>query len=97
MGDAELTRRRTLVRTQHRPLTKSGILQVKYPTGKEARDRLPGPLTATVLQPVSKGVFEGSAAVVLPVGDGERVGVEGDGYGAMAEVFLERSWGLLLW
>jgi hypothetical protein len=28
-GDVELTRRRSLVRTQHRPLRKTGVLQVK--------------------------------------------------------------------
>jgi hypothetical protein len=37
MGDVELTRRRTLVRTQHRPLRKSSILQVKRRTSKRTQ------------------------------------------------------------
>jgi hypothetical protein len=69
----------------------------KIRTGKGAWDRPSGPLTATVLQPVGKGVFEGSAGVLLCVGEGESGCVEGDGYSAVAEVLLQRSRSVLLW
>jgi hypothetical protein len=51
MEDAELTRRRPLVRTQHRPLRKSSILQVKRPT----RERAGAHFLAPLLQPGSLG------------------------------------------
>ena len=43
----ELTRRRTLVRAQHRPLRKSSILQVKHRTSR----RNGKPILALLLQP----------------------------------------------
>jgi hypothetical protein len=38
-----LTRRRSLVRTQHRPLRKNGVLQVKCDSGWEGRELLSDP------------------------------------------------------
>jgi hypothetical protein len=41
MEDVQLTRRRTLVRTQHRPLRKSDTLQVKRRGREKGRDSIP--------------------------------------------------------
>jgi hypothetical protein len=47
---SDFTRQRSLVRTQHRPLVKSDVLQVKRGRQEQVSDTLPSQCAATVQQ-----------------------------------------------